>query len=129
MRARHEGAQALHQHHRATAVDGRHLALDDRAPQLYSSGGEEQPEYVAEDAHRNVDYSHWQNAKAKFVPSVVSTNGIDDMKDFFASKGLHVDGFVQWGQVAADLPSWGQTVDDDACRAHGFCDKSKQISK
>ena len=66
---------------------------------------------------------------AKFVPSVVSTNGIDDMKDFFAGKGLHVDGFVQWGQVAADLPSWGQTVDDDACRAHGFCGKSKQISK
>ena len=31
-----------------------------------------------------VGWEHYQGAKAKFVPSVVSTNGIDDMKDFFA---------------------------------------------
>ena len=30
-------------------------------------------------------------------------------------------------QVAEDLPSWAQGVDDDACRAHGFCGgRSKQ---
>lgn len=100
------------------------------SPQLYTSGSEGMPDLAeASGASGPVGWEHYQGAKAKFVPSVVSTNGIDDMKDFFASKGLHVDGFVQWGQVAADLPSWGQTVDDDACRAHGFCDKSKQISK
>ena len=76
-----------------------------------------------------VGWESYKGSKAKFVPSIVTTNGIDEMKDFFAGKGLHVDGFVQWGQVAADLPSWGQTVDDMACRAHGFCGKGKQINK
>ena len=73
-----------------------------------------------------VGWERYKGSKAKFVPSIVTAAGIDEMKDFFTSKGLRVDGFVQSGQVAADLPSWGQTVDDDACRAHGFCGKSKQ---
>lgn len=72
--------------------------IDYLSPQLYSSGGEEQPEYLAEDAHRNVDYSHWQNAKARFVPSIVDPSQIDQVKSFYLGKGIQVDGFVQWKQ-------------------------------
>lgn len=76
-----------------------------------------------------VGWERYKGSKAKFVPSIVTAAGLDDMKDFFAGKGLPVDGFVVSGQVAEDLPSWGQTVDDDACRAHGFCGKGKKVIK
>jgi hypothetical protein len=99
------------------------------SPQLYTIGSEAMPDFdEAVQAGYKVGWERYKGCKAKFVPSIVTTAGLDEMKNFFAGKGLHVDGFVQSGQVAADLPSWGQTVDDDACRAHGFCGKGKHIN-
>ena len=75
-----------------------------------------------------VGWEGYKNSKAKFVPSIFAAASLDEMKAFFAGKGLQVDGFVVSGQVAEDNPSWAQGEDDDACRAHGFCGgKSKQI--
>ena len=77
-----------------------------------------------------VGWERYKGSKAKFVPSIFAAASLDEMKQFFAGKGLPVDGFVVSGQVPEDNPSWLQGEDDDACRAHGFCGgKGKGNSK
>ena len=41
----------------------------------------------------------------------------EDCKTYFAGKGIHLDGFVLWGQV----PDISGTSGDDMCVAHGIC--------
>jgi len=98
------------------------------SPQLYSLGGVDLDLAEASGTSGPVGWERYKNSKAKFVPSIFAAASLDEMKEFFAGKGLPVDGFVVSGQVAGDNPSWLQGEDDDACRAHGFCGgKSKQI--
>ena len=61
----------------------------------------------------------------KFVPSIVSELGVDDCKSYFSGQGLHVDGFVLWGQV----PDVSGESGADMCVAHGICDKGKAKAK
>ena len=61
----------------------------------------------------------------KFVPSIVSELGVDDCKSCFSGQGLHVDGFVLWGQV----PDVSGESGADMCVAHGICDKGKAKAK
>lgn len=96
------------------------------SPQLYTQGGEAMPDLdTASGVSGPVEWDHYKGCKAKFVPSIVTTNGIDDMKAFFSGKGVHVDGFVQWGQV----PDVSGVAGADACVAHGICGTGSKAAK
>jgi len=72
-----------------------------------------------------VEWGRFKNMKAKFVPSIVSELGVEDCKTYFAQKGVHLDGFVLWGQV----PDVSGDSGADQCVAHGICGKNKTKTK
>ena len=78
--------------------------IDVISPQLYTSGKEGKPEFEASSGTSGpVGYEHYRRAKARFVPSISTADQLDDVKEFFATKGVRVDGFVQW-QPAPRVP-------------------------
>jgi hypothetical protein len=78
--------------------------IDVISPQLYTSGAEGKPEFEASSGTSGpVGYEHYRRAKARFVPSISTADQVDDIKKFFATKGVRVDGFVQW-QPAPRVP-------------------------
>ena len=96
------------------------------SPQLYTQGSESTPDFTeATGTSGAVEWSRYKNAKIKFEPSIVSELGVDDCKSYFSGQGLHVDGFVLWGQV----PDVSGESGADMCVAHGICDKGKAKAK
>ena len=78
--------------------------IDVISPQLYTSGAEGTPEFEASSGTSGpVGYEHYMHVKARFVPSVSTADQVDTVKEFFAKKGVRVDGFVQW-QPAPRIP-------------------------
>ena len=93
--------------------------VDYFSPQLYTQGSESTPDFTEATGAGgvSVEWGRFKNMKAKFVPSIVSELGVEDCKTYFAGKGVHLDGFVLWGQV----PDISGTSGDDMCVAHGIC--------
>ena len=75
--------------------------VDYLSPQLYTTGGEGAEFAASTGILGEVGYEHYLNAKkAKFVPSIVAETQVDEVREYFAEKGLIVDGFIQWQQYA-----------------------------
>ena len=75
--------------------------VDYLSPQLYTTGGEGAEFAASTGILGEVGYEHYLNAKkAKFVPSIVAETQVDEVREYFADKGLIVDGFIQWQQYA-----------------------------
>lgn len=93
------------------------------SPQLYTQGSESTPDFTEATGSggRTVEWERFKNMKAKFVPSIVSELGVEDCKTYFSGKGVHLDGFVLWGQV----PDVSGSAGADMCVAHGICGKNK----
>lgn len=96
------------------------------SPQLYTQGSESTPDFTAATGTSGpVEWERYKNMKAKFVPSIVSELGVEDCKKYFGDLGVHVDGFVLWGQV----PDVSGSSGADMCVAHGICGKDKDKAK
>ena len=82
--------------------------VDYLSPQLYTTGGEGAEFQESTGILGSVGYEHYIGAaKAKFVPSIVSESQVDEVREFFAGKGIVVDGFIQWQQSAPRLEHTG----------------------
>lgn len=96
--------------------------IDYFSPQLYTQGSESTPDFTEATGAggRTVEWGRFKNMKAKFVPSIVSELGVEDCKTYYAGKGVHLDGFVLWGQVP-DVAGGNAVPGADMCVAHGIC--------
>ena len=95
------------------------------SPQLYTQGSESPPDFTEASGRAGaVGWDRFKNMKAKFVPSIVLEADVDATKTYFREQGIHVDGFVLWGQV----PDVSGESGADMCVAHGIC-KGKGRSK
>ena len=52
-----------------------------------------------------VGYELYKHAKPRFMPSIVSAEHTEDVKQFFAAMGVRVDGVIQWQQEARNHSS------------------------
>ena len=113
--------------------------IDYLSPQLYTTGGEGAEFAASTGQLGDVGYEHYVGAKAKFVPSIVSEDQVDEVREYFAEKGIEVAGFVQWQQYGGggsmdeetglpevpEDPNAGKTPEEIAadvnCMAHGIC--------
>jgi len=70
--------------------------IDYLSPQLYSSGTEKQNDYST---NAGVQYTEWNKAAAKVIPSIVSSNLYADAKNVFQTRfGINTDGYIRWSQ-------------------------------
>ena len=67
------------------------------SPQLFTMGSERSPDLQST---AGVGYEHYKHAKPRFMPSVVSAEQTEDVKQFFAAIGVRVDGVIQWQHEA-----------------------------
>ncbi len=68
--------------------------IDFLSPQLYTTGKEAQNDYATS---AGVTWPMYANAKAKIVPSIVSTTFWPDGQKYFANQGVTLSGYVRWG--------------------------------
>ena len=64
--------------------------IDYLSPQLYTTGGEGAEFAASTGQLGDVGYEHYVGAKAKFVPSIVSEDQVDEVREYFAEKGIEV---------------------------------------
>lgn len=76
--------------------------VDILSPQLYSSGTETSPVLAetASCASAGCTWELYKGAKAAFAPSIVDADQLDAATSYFTNKGMTIDGFFQWKQIA-----------------------------
>lgn len=94
--------------------------IDIISPQLYSWGGEEDPEFATTWPCDNCTWTRYAGSKAKMMPSVVEGSHLKVIKKFFAKKDLPVDGYFQWKPV---LSKEDQEAADKAAKEQEEYDK------
>ena len=67
------------------------------SPQLFTMGSEPSPDLQPT---AGVGYELYKHAKPRFMPSIVSAEHTEDVKQFFAAMGVRVDGVIQWQHEA-----------------------------
>lgn len=67
------------------------------SPQLYTTGKEAQNDYATS---HEVTWTMYADCRAEIVPSLVNASMYDDAKQFFASQGVTLSGYVQWQQLS-----------------------------
>jgi len=93
--------------------------IDIISPQLYTWGGEEEPEYdqtwPCADQGFNCTWDAYRGSYAKFMPSLVEYDGhYSKVEKFFKKVNIKVDGYFQWKLV---LSAADQKAADDAAKA------------
>ena len=93
--------------------------IDIISPQLYTWGGEEEPEFdqtwPCADQGFNCTWEAYKGAKAKFMPSLVEFDGhYKKVDSFFKKIGIKVNGYFQWKLV---LSPEDQKLADEAAKA------------
>lgn len=76
--------------------------IDFLSPQLYTFGNETSPDF-AQTHGSGVSFDMYQNARAAFLPSIVSASQFDAVVTNLPD--LTVYGFVQWSHVVAEYSS------------------------
>ena len=69
--------------------------IDYLSPQLYTTGEEQENNYATT---YGVEWTWYAGAKPMICPSLVKASYYDSAVDYFAGKGVTLDGFVQWAQ-------------------------------
>lgn len=99
--------------------------IDVISPILYSNGNESSPMFDETWACKNAGctWDLYENAKARFVPTIVDASQYAEVKDWFAAKGIETSGFFQWEQTVDfnDYTSSGTIDDDSESGDDGFC--------
>ena len=67
------------------------------SPQLFTMGSEPSPDLQPT---AGVGYELYKHAKPRFMPSIVSAEHTEEVKQFFAAMGVRVDGVIQWQHEA-----------------------------
>ena len=70
--------------------------LDIISPQLYTWGGEEEPEFDSTWPCDNCTFSKYRGSKAQFMPSVVNGEHMKAVKKYFDKLKIPVSGYFQW---------------------------------
>eukprot|EP01063_Lacrimia_lanifica_P012715 TRINITY_DN193_c0_g1_i1.p1 TRINITY_DN193_c0_g1~~TRINITY_DN193_c0_g1_i1.p1 ORF type:complete len:246 (+),score=89.48 TRINITY_DN193_c0_g1_i1:53-790(+) len=76
--------------------------VDILSPQLYSSGSEAKPEFAETNScvAQGCTWDLYAPFKGVFAPSIVDAAQYDEVKSFFAKKGIPTGGFIEWRQRA-----------------------------
>jgi len=69
------------------------------SPQLYTSGGESEPDFV----YDGISWEEYASYKGRIIPSIVDDTHYAATESFFAAKGAPVTGFVQWASVQSQV--------------------------
>merc|ERR1740130_836886 len=88
--------------------------LDIISPQLYTWGGEEEPEFDSTWPCDNCTFNKYKGSKAQFMPSVVNGQHMKAVKKYFDKLKIPVSGYFQWEPV---LSSSDQKKADEAAKA------------
>lgn len=74
--------------------------IDILSPQLYTTGKETANDYSTS---HNVQWSDYAGAIAMIAPSIVEADMYEDAVAFFASKGVKLNGYIQWNRYTGEL--------------------------
>ena len=88
--------------------------VDIISPQLYTWGGEEEPEFDSTWPCDDCKFSRYKGSKAQFMPSVVNGEHMKAVKKYFDKLHIPVSGFFQWQAV---LSPEDQKKADEAAKA------------
>jgi hypothetical protein len=88
--------------------------LDIISPQLYTWGGEEEPEFDSTWPCDNCTFNKYKGSKAQFMPSVVNGDHMKAVKKYFDKLKIPVSGYFQWQPV---LSASDQIKADEAAKA------------
>jgi hypothetical protein len=88
--------------------------LDIISPQLYTWGGEEEPEFDSTWPCDNCTFNKYKGSKAQFMPSVVNGDHMKAVKKYFDKLKIPVSGYFQWQPV---LSASDQEKADEAAKA------------
>jgi hypothetical protein len=88
--------------------------LDIISPQLYTWGGEEEPEFDSTWPCDNCTFNKYKGSKAQFMPSVVNGDHMKAVKKYFDKLKIPVSGYFQWQPV---LSASDQVKADEAAKA------------
>merc|ERR1740133_403774 len=88
--------------------------LDIISPQLYTWGGEEEPEFDSTWPCDNCTFTKYKGSKAQFMPSVVNGEHMKAVKKYFDKLKIPVSGYFQWQPV---LSASDQIKADEAAKA------------
>merc|ERR1712028_262872 len=73
--------------------------LDIISPQLYTWGGEEEPEFDSTWPCDNCTFNKYKGSKAQFMPSLVNGEHMKAIKKYFDKLKIPVSGYFQWQPV------------------------------